>query len=82
MKKTCSIVGVLFLLAVVGIGLLYYFKPETLKKFSRFVDNAAPEVKVEDFRLDNVRERVTRLGDLWKPLLAKRGRFEFSKLAA
>ena len=31
-------------------------------------------VKVEDFRLDNVRARLTKLGDLWKPLLSSRGR--------
>lgn len=29
-------------------------------------------VKIEDFRLDNVRKRIAKLGDLWKPLLAKR----------
>lgn len=33
-------------------------------------------VKIEDFRLDNVPKRVRRIGDLWKPLLAKRGRFK------
>ncbi|MGI9168263.1 MAG: non-homologous end-joining DNA ligase [Pyrinomonadaceae bacterium] len=33
-------------------------------------------VKIEAFRLDNVPARVRRLGDLWKPLLAKRGRFK------
>jgi bifunctional non-homologous end joining protein LigD len=31
--------------------------------------------EVADFRLDNVPARVRRLGDLWKPLLAARGRF-------
>jgi bifunctional non-homologous end joining protein LigD len=31
-------------------------------------------VAVEDFRLDNVRPRIATLGDLWKPLLAARGR--------
>jgi len=31
-------------------------------------------VRMEDFRIDNVRERMSKLGDLWKPLLAKRGR--------
>src|SRR5712692_1918461 len=29
-------------------------------------------IKIEDFRLDNVRQRIAKLGDLWKPLLAKR----------
>ena len=33
-------------------------------------------VKIEDFRLDNVPARVKRLGDLWQPLLEKRGRFK------
>jgi bifunctional non-homologous end joining protein LigD len=32
-------------------------------------------VVMEDFRIDNVPARVRKLGDLWKPLLAKRGRF-------
>jgi len=32
-------------------------------------------VVTEDFRIDNVPARVRKLGDLWKPLLAKRGRF-------
>ena len=29
---------------------------------------------IGDFRLDNVRTRIARVGDLWKPLLATRGR--------
>ena len=33
-------------------------------------------LKVEDFRIDNVPRRVRRLGDLWQPLLAKKGRFK------
>ncbi len=33
-------------------------------------------VKIEDFRMDNVPARVKRLGDLWKPLLEKQGRFK------
>jgi bifunctional non-homologous end joining protein LigD len=28
-------------------------------------------VAIEDFRVDNIRERIARVGDLWKPLLAK-----------
>jgi len=32
-------------------------------------------VAMEDFRIDNVPARVRKIGDLWKPLLAKRGRF-------
>jgi bifunctional non-homologous end joining protein LigD len=33
-------------------------------------------LSIDDFRIDNVPARVRRLGDLWKPLLAKRGRFK------
>ena len=36
-------------------------------------------VKMEDFRLDNVRPRIARLGDLWKPLLAKKGRTDLDR---
>jgi bifunctional non-homologous end joining protein LigD len=32
-------------------------------------------VAIEDFRIDNVPARVRRLGDLWKPLVAAKGRF-------
>jgi bifunctional non-homologous end joining protein LigD len=31
-------------------------------------------VRIEDFRIDNVRERIKRLGDVWVPLLAPKGR--------
>jgi bifunctional non-homologous end joining protein LigD len=37
-------------------------------------------IRIEDFRIDNVPARVTRLGDLWKPLLAARGRFQLEAL--
>ena len=36
-------------------------------------------VKIEDFRLDNVRARFARVGDLWKPLLQSRGRVNLQK---
>jgi bifunctional non-homologous end joining protein LigD len=36
-------------------------------------------VRIEDFRLENVRERIAKVGDLWKPLLASRGRTDLSK---
>lgn len=39
-------------------------------------------VRIEDFRIDNVPERVARIGDLWKPLVAARGRFDLRKLMA
>jgi len=37
-------------------------------------------IEIEDFRLDNVPDRVGKLGDLWKPLLQQRGRFKLEKL--
>jgi len=40
------------------------------------VDNG---VRTEDFRIDNVRERIATVGDLWKPLLAARGRVDLGK---
>lgn len=37
-------------------------------------------VGMEDFTLRNVPQRLTELGDLWRPLLATRGRIDLSKL--
>jgi len=37
-------------------------------------------IRIEDFRIDNVRDRIRRLGDLWKPLLQARGRFRLEGL--
>ena len=36
-------------------------------------------VSIEDFRIDTVPARVKKLGDLWKPLLAARGRVSLEK---
>ncbi|HEY3122862.1 MAG TPA: hypothetical protein VGK70_02240, partial [Thermoanaerobaculia bacterium] len=36
-------------------------------------------IAIEDFRMDNVPARVKKLGDLWKPLLKRRGRFQLGK---
>jgi len=33
-------------------------------------------LNIDDFRMDNVPARVRKLGDLWKPMLTKRGRFK------
>jgi bifunctional non-homologous end joining protein LigD len=35
--------------------------------------------KIEDFRIDNVRARLAKVGDLWKPLLQQRGRTDLSR---
>jgi bifunctional non-homologous end joining protein LigD len=37
---------------------------------------------IEDFRIDNVRARLAKRGDLWKPLLHKRGRTDLSTFMA
>jgi bifunctional non-homologous end joining protein LigD len=36
-------------------------------------------IRIEDFTMKNVPARVAALGDLWKPLLASRGRFDLSQ---
>jgi len=36
-------------------------------------------IRIQDFTIRNVPDRVDRLGDLWKPLLQKRGRFDMSR---
>jgi len=37
-------------------------------------------VRIEDFRMDNLRERVKKIGDLWAPLLEERGRAKLETL--
>jgi DNA primase len=37
-------------------------------------------IEIDDFRIDNVRERLAELGDLWKPMVAKKGRFNLAPL--
>jgi bifunctional non-homologous end joining protein LigD len=37
-------------------------------------------ITTEDFRIDNMPARLCAVGDLWAPLLAKRGRFDLTKL--
>jgi len=37
-------------------------------------------IAIEDFDIGNVPARVKKLGDLWKPLLAKRGRFRLESV--
>jgi bifunctional non-homologous end joining protein LigD len=36
--------------------------------------------QIEDFRLDNVRDRVARLGDLWAPVASEEGRVDLQRL--
>ncbi len=37
-------------------------------------------IRIEDFTMMNVPARIARLGDLWKPLVEKRGRFNLSAM--
>ena len=55
---------------------IYSVRPRPLATVSTPVswDEVAQGVEIEDFRIDNVRDRIERSGDLWKPLLAVRGR--------
>jgi bifunctional non-homologous end joining protein LigD len=43
-------------------------------------DEVESGLAIEDFRMDNVPQRVRKLGDLWKPLLGSRGRFQLERL--
>jgi bifunctional non-homologous end joining protein LigD len=44
-------------------------------------DEVEAGFEIADFRMDSVPARVAKLGDLWKPLLARRGRYDLEKLA-
>jgi bifunctional non-homologous end joining protein LigD len=37
-------------------------------------------IRMEDFRIDNVPKRIMELGDLWKPLTQKSGRFDLTSV--
>jgi bifunctional non-homologous end joining protein LigD len=60
---------------------IYSVRPTPLATVSTPVDwtEVSRGVRIEDFRLDNVRVRIAKVGDLWKPLLASRGRTDLSK---
>jgi bifunctional non-homologous end joining protein LigD len=55
---------------------VYSVRPRPLATVSTPVTWAevARGMRVEDFRIDNVRSRIRKIGDLWKPLLSSRGR--------
>jgi bifunctional non-homologous end joining protein LigD len=42
-------------------------------------DEVESGFEIADWRMDNVPERVRKLGDLWKPLLSPKGRFQLEK---
>jgi len=43
-------------------------------------DEVAAGIEIEDFRLDNVRERFARVGDLWAPMKSRTGRLKLERL--
>jgi len=60
---------------------IYSVRPTSLATVSTPLQWAevARGARIEDFRLDNVHQRVSKLGDLWKPLLASAGRTDLSQ---
>jgi bifunctional non-homologous end joining protein LigD len=60
---------------------IYSVRPQRLATVSTPLtwDEVANGANMEDFRLDNVPARIDELGDLWKPLLAARGRTNLEK---
>lgn len=63
---------------------VYSVRPQPRASVSTPVrwEEVANGFKIEDFRLDNVPARVRKVGDLWKPLLQKRGRVRLENYAA
>ena len=61
---------------------VYSVRPKPLATVSAPVtwDEVEAGAEIEDFRLDNMAERIAKVGDLWKPLLAARGRFRLEKV--
>jgi DNA primase len=43
-------------------------------------DELAQGATIDDFRIDNVPERLAKIGDLWEPVLAGDGRFDLTPL--
>jgi bifunctional non-homologous end joining protein LigD len=43
-------------------------------------DEIAAGIEIEDFRLDNVRDRFEQVGDLWAPMKQKTGRLKLERL--
>jgi bifunctional non-homologous end joining protein LigD len=42
-------------------------------------DEIEAGIEIEDFRLDNVRERLLRVGDLWEPMKRTNGRVDLTR---
>jgi bifunctional non-homologous end joining protein LigD len=63
---------------------VYSVRPQPLATVSTPVTwkEIARGVRIEDFRIDNVRPRVTKIGDLWKPVWASKERCRLEKYLA
>lgn len=61
---------------------IYSVRPQPQASVSTPVtwQEIAKGIRIADFRIDNILARVDQLGDLWKPLLSKRGRFRLESL--
>ena len=55
-------------------------KPEATVSTPVTWDEVEAGIRIEDFTIHNVPQRVQERGDLWKPLLQKRGRFDLGTL--
>jgi bifunctional non-homologous end joining protein LigD len=60
---------------------IYSVRPKPLATVSSPVTWKEVEkgIAIEDFRMNNVPARIAKIGDLWKPLLEKKGRFHLEK---
>jgi bifunctional non-homologous end joining protein LigD len=63
---------------------IYSVRPRPLATVSTPLawDEVSSGAAIEDFRLDNVRDRIADVGDMWKPLLASKGRTDLEKFLA
>ena len=61
---------------------IYSVRPTPVASVSTPVtwDEIRQGVRIEDFRIDNVVDRVREVGDLWKPVVAGKKRFDLRKV--
>jgi bifunctional non-homologous end joining protein LigD len=60
---------------------IYSIRPKPLATVSTPVtwNEVEKGIRIEDFTIDNARQRIAKLGDLWKPLLAKKDRTDLTR---
>ena len=61
---------------------VYSVRPRAVPGVSTPVtwDEIERGIAIEDFRIDNVPDRIRQCGDLWKPVLARSGRFRLANV--